>query len=302
MGQNVSVLDVFCSPWSNHEAPTSDNNLSRPPSSLPPPTPTAAAAVKPPRTGAASTVHFHGKEIPVTSDLGVTSENLEKVLREYKPFQEWLARLNHGTRFILRGIHIQTIDMFGPRVGFVKFRLDVVNEQGKFVPGIVFMRGGAVAILVILHCEGRDYTLLTVQPRVPLGDFECVELPAGMIDGMGHFAGVAAKEMKEETGLDMNPEELIDLTQLAWSDKFPGILPSPGGCDEFLRLYLYRRTITRSELDSFEGKATGELEEGEMIKLKVLPLEQLWLSTADAKALTALLLYNKLKEQGHFID
>jgi len=294
MGQNVSTHDVLCSPWSNHEAPTSDH-LASPPTSPPPPIP-----VEQPKTGPTSTVNFHDKQIPVSSDLGVTAENLEKVLKEYKPFQEWLARLNHGTRFILRGIHVQTIDMFGPRVGFVKFRLDVVNEHGKFVPGIVFMRGGAVAILVILNCEGREYTLLTVQPRVPLGDFECVELPAGMIDGMGNFAGVAAKEMKEETGLEMEPEDLVDLTKLAWNEKFPGMLPSPGGCDEFLRLYAYRRTITPAELQEFEGKATGVLEEGETIKLKVLPLDELWMHTADSKALAALLLYHKLKEQGRF--
>jgi ADP-sugar diphosphatase len=70
--------------------------------------------------------------------------------------------------------------MFGPRVGFIKFRADVVNEVGGFLPGIVFMRGGAVTMLVILQCEGEDYSIITLQPRVPAGKFLFPELPAGI--------------------------------------------------------------------------------------------------------------------------
>lgn len=294
MGQELSKAGIC---FTSSEAPSSDDLR---PASTSTPAPAPAPA---PTTGPSSSITYGDKIIPVSSDLGINPEHLEKVLKEYKPFQEWLARLNHGPRFVLRKIHIQTIDLFGPRIGFVKFRLDIVNEQGKFVPGIVFMRGGAVAVLVVLECDEevnghREWTLLTVQPRVPLGDFECVELPAGMIDGNGNFAGVAAKEMKEETELEMEPEHLIDLTQLAWQDKFPGMLPSPGGCDEFLRLYLYKRKITSAELRNFEGKATGQLAEGEMIKLKVMPLADLWKNSADSKALCALYLYQKLKENG----
>ena len=47
--------------------------------------------------------------------------------------------------------------MFGPRVGFIKFKADIVNEEGSFLPGIVFMRGGAVTMLVILDCEVNIY-------------------------------------------------------------------------------------------------------------------------------------------------
>jgi len=248
--------------------------------------------------GPSSTFQIQGVNVPITSDPSIEESQLQKFLYEYNPFKEWVDRLNHGKRFHIRKLHVQTIDMFGPRIGFVKFKLDVVNEQDKFVPGIVFMRGGAVAVLVILSCEGKEYTVLTVQPRVPLGDFECIELPAGMIDNNGSFVGVAAKELNEETGLTIEPDQLIDLGRLAWEDKFPGLLPSPGGCDEFLKLYLYRTDIDLEKLQSFEGKATGVLEEGEMIKLMVVPLEDLWKITADCKALCSLLLYENLKREG----
>lgn len=46
------------------------------------------------------------------------------------------------------------------------------------------MRGGAVAILCILieaRPGGKEFALLTLQPRVPVGDSAFPEIPAGMV-------------------------------------------------------------------------------------------------------------------------
>ena len=45
--------------------------------------------------------------------------------------------------------------------------------------------------------------------------------------------------------------------------------PSGGGCDEFLKLYLHRAKMSKAQLSDIEGKLTGNIEEGEMIKLQV---------------------------------
>ncbi|XP_028076173.1 nudix hydrolase 14, chloroplastic-like isoform X2 [Camellia sinensis] len=56
------------------------------------------------------------------------------------------------------------VDMFGKRVGFVKFNADVVDKAtGKKVPGIVFARGPAVAVLILLESDGKTYAVLTEQ-------------------------------------------------------------------------------------------------------------------------------------------
>jgi ADP-sugar diphosphatase len=64
------------------------------------------------------------------------------------------------------------------------------------LPGIVFARGGAVAILMLLECEGQKYAVLTEQARVPVGR-TILELPAGMLDDDdGDFVGTAAREVQ----------------------------------------------------------------------------------------------------------
>jgi ADP-sugar diphosphatase len=57
--------------------------------------------------------------------------------------------------------------------------------------------------LLVLKTEKTnhpDQVIFTLQPRVPVPAFQFPELPAGMLDGSGQFAGKAAEEIKEETG------------------------------------------------------------------------------------------------------
>lgn len=62
---------------------------------------------------------------------------------------------------------------------------------------------------------------------MPAGQYT-LECPAGMLDEDGNFIGVAAKELKEETGLEIEEKKLIPLGS---------IYPSPGGCDEEVILF-----------------------------------------------------------------
>ena len=196
--------------------------------------------------------------------------------------------------FNIRTVHIQSVDMFGPKVGFIKLKADVVDAEGRPLPGIVFMRGGSVAILPVFICDGEEFAVLTVQPRFAIGKFDFVEIPAGMLDGSGDFAGVAAKELHEELGLSINSEELIDLSAFVGNPH--GFYPSPGGCDEVIRIFALERNVTRLELDKMTGRCTGILSEGEQITLAIAPLNNLCMST-DAKAIIAYALYKKFRQQ-----
>jgi ADP-sugar diphosphatase len=248
-------------------------------------------------------VEIHGKSVPVTGVAGMPLSTVQRAV-ESSQFEQWRANMNSDElarkRFTVDSVLVQSVDFFGPRVGFVKMSAGVTNELGKQVPGIGLLRGGSVAILVVLECDGTEYTVLTVQPRLPIGSFQNAEIPAGMLDGSGHFAGVAAQELDEEVGISIDADRLVDLTELAYGDRWPGVFPSPGGCDEFIRLFAFRESIDADKLSAMQGKLTGLIEHGESITLRIIPLSELCTATADAKALSSLCLYNHLRATNQF--
>ncbi len=252
----------------------------------------------------------------------------------FRPFTNWQSMLSrslkaqnesshpfHDSPYHLRSIEIQSVDFFGKdRLGFVKFRATVSNDKGESLPGAVFMRGGSVAILIILtpsdlkpeDAGNEEYVVLTKQPRIAAGSLSFVELPAGMLDDAGTFSGAAAKEIAEETGLQIQDKELVDLTEMAVDamtddEKAEGteghlnkaMWPSPGGCDEFIPILMAKKVMERSEIEKLKGKLTGLREEGEKITLKVVRLKDLWKYGArDGKTLAAVGLFEGLRREG----
>ena len=152
--------------------------------------------------------------------------------------------------------------------------------------------------------EDEKYVILTLQPRIPAGSLSLVELPAGMLDDAGTFAGGAAKEIEEETGLRVSANELIDMTQLALSSDDEehlqqGVYPSPGGCDEFVPIFLWQKRIPREQIKEWQGKLTGLRDDGEKITLALCPLEKVWrFGGRDAKVLAGWALYTGLRKEG----
>lgn len=157
---------------------------------------------------------------------------------------------------------------------------------------------------------------MTIQPRIPAGSLKFAEIPAGMLDDSGTFAGGAAKEIHEETGLVIPQEELIDLTALALtpargkendshssesSEEYlqKAVYPSPGGSDEFIPIFLCQKRMPRQDIQAMQGRLTGNRNEREKITLKIVPLNDLWKEgLRDGKTLAAWALYSGLKQEG----
>lgn len=278
----------------------------------------AAGSAAAPAPVASAVVRIHGVDVRVTAAPHLRASDVAAALTSV-PFSDWAAGMDRA--LTVHSIALTDVDRFGPRVGFIKFTAHVTKD-GVALPGIVFMRGGAVAVLPLLRCGGERYVLCCRQPRVPCGHAAFLEIPAGMLDGSGNFSGVAAKEMQEETGLDIGAHELVDLTALAFGGgadaaagaggagagvgvgappcppPLRGVYPSVGACDEWLRLLYYRKDMTREELDALQGKATGCMHEGEVITLEVVPYDELWRRAPDAKTLAAVLLLERLAACG----
>lgn len=88
----------------------------------------------------------------------------EDQLLSFRAFKDWLATLQkslsdqqskdhafHSSPYSLRNIDIQAVDIFGgARIGFIKLKAEIANDNGEKLPGSVFLRGGSVAMLARL--------------------------------------------------------------------------------------------------------------------------------------------------------
>ncbi|KAK2964325.1 putative Nudix hydrolase 14, chloroplastic [Blattamonas nauphoetae] len=242
-----------------------------------------------------SSVIIKDTAVPVT---GLTGDiDVQRVIDTFVPFQDWVKSVDAG--ITVKSILIQNVDATPNRILFVKMKVEAYVADGTHpIPGIILLRGGAVACLVEVICENQSYALLVEQPRLAVGKSNFLEAVAGMIDGSSNFAGVVVQEMKEETGISLTEKDMIDLTELAHGKEVRGFYPSVGLCDEFIRLYLYRVEMTKSQMTQLEGKLAGLTEHGEYIRLKIVPLDSLWKATHDSKTLACLYLRDKLLAEG----
>ena len=246
----------------------------------------------------AASIRIHGTPVPITALPGIDPA----IALTFPPFLDWAAGLD--PRFAVASITLQSVDMFGPRVGFLKL-LASATFAGFPVPGVVFLRGGAVAVLPVLRCGGERWVVCCRQPRLAVGR-HYLEIPAGMLDGSGAFCGVAAKEMAEETGLEIREAELVDLTALAaagaggWeaAGAGAGLFPSVGACDEFLRLLYWTKDVGPEELEALRGRVGGNAEEQERIHVELVPYGELWRRCSDGKTLASLFLLERLAAEG----
>jgi ADP-sugar diphosphatase len=268
--------------------------------------------------------------VPVTLEAQNIEEN--ELLR-FPAFKTWRETLKasldgqqdpdhpfHKSPYDLKSITVQSVDWFGEEdrkfIGFVKLTAKVTNDKGRTLPGVAFLRGMSVAMLMVLRpsdSKTERWVIMTEQPRIPAGSLRFLEIPAGMMDPNSNtFAGQAAREIEEETGLTVYEHELQDLTQLALEgakrSKNPeplqyGMYPSPGGLDESIKIFLWEKVMDRQEIESMKGKLKGKRSQSEMITIRILAYEELWeVGARDAKTLAAWSLYEALKRSRRLPD
>jgi len=143
-------------------------------------------------------------------------------------------------------------------------------------------------------------TLIVRQPSVPacLGPgLGCmVGIPTGTFDSDGRFVGEAAKALKTQIDIQINRNDanLVDMTELAYEDRYNGIYPS---CDMFAessRIFLYHVDVTVEELDRLNEGCS--IDSDDILRLEIIPLHALWRTSPDARALSASSLYAKLAD------
>lgn len=202
--------------------------------------------------------------------------------------------------FDLRTITITDTDFFGPatrpdKLGFLKFKCEVYTKQGESLDSIVFLRGDSGAVFIVAADENNNqWVLLTKQPRIPTGGYK-EEIVAGMFDnkkGATCVNAVLKKEIKEETGMDLDEKDV-------------GFIPignftlSGGGCDENVHLAIWTTKISSATIEAMKRKQYGEEGSNEKIRLAFYPINEEFETVelpriADAKTSLAWYKYKNL--------
>ncbi len=228
-------------------------------------------------------------------DVDVMGERLDIVL-ESSLFKNWKRSLDK--KLVVQSIRIQSVDTVMRKgkeeILFLKLKAEIKNEFGKFIPGIVFLRGAAVGILIVLETEKEKHAVLIQSAQAAIGSASYPQLPAGMMDRETDAQKVAEREMEEETGIKPNEGIMTDLTREFYGESWKGVFPSPGACDEAVKLFLFRKKVTEDELKKIQGRKTGIASEHEYITLRLVNLDKLCKMTPDVKAHSAYMMYQAL--------
>ena len=170
--------------------------------------------------------------------------------------------------------------------------------QGEEVSGEVFVQNDVVAILIVLDDGDEEYTILSRQPRVAIGSGNFREIPSGRFSESGQFEGEATAALKEKAGITMNRSGLLNMTSAAYGNEFRGVSTSPGRSNDVAVLYLYRKRVTKYDIEEIRRATPALRHEPAKTDITVAKLEDLWMCSADATSLCAVLLYKKLLENG----
>lgn len=218
--------------------------------------------------------------IIVCENKNINEFVLEKAIKS-NIFVNWKNKIEEN--FDAEKIMIHNVFMFGDRIGFIIAEA-IAKYKNKKVPGIAFLRGDSVSIMPVLKCNGKEYTTIVVEPRIPVGNNSQIALPAGMVDN-DTVSCAALKELSEEIGNEFNITE-NDLINLG---KFP---LSAGGSDENIFLYAFEMEITEENLNKINNRQNGVETEHEQILVNVIKLEDIKnIEGIDARSLLSYFLW-----------
>lgn len=188
-------------------------------------------------------------------------------LEDAHKFKLWKKNL------IANGLKINQIDQhytryrYNGEILFSLLMLDAETPEGDKIPPICFLKGEVVSVLTCLIDKdtNQKYLLLVKQRRIAEGAFT-YEHPAGMVDGSKTPLEIAIMEVKEETGLTITVEQLIDVTPQT------RVFPSTGTSDEAIYLYYCELYMSADEIEELNEKEMGTDYEFEKITTHILPL------------------------------
>jgi len=153
---------------------------------------------------------------------------------------------------------------------FALIDADMRSPEGHTLPNIVFVRGDACLVVTLVRnrdVPGEEKFLMVRQRRAGNGHLS-LEFPAGMLDkDVNNPLGVAAKELREETGIDVSEGDLFPLC-----DK--KLFSSAGASDEAVYYYGCIKEFDDKEFKGLSGRRGGNPDENEHIRVVLMTREE----------------------------
>jgi len=175
---------------------------------------------------------------------------------------------------------------------------DVCSPEGQPLPHIIFIRGHACVIIPRIEnaLTGDKRYIMVRQRRIGSGELS-LEFPAGMLDEHSENpAGIAIKELEEETGLDL-PHDLI----FPLHDKM--LYSSVGGSDEGIYYYGCNIKVDNNTFNAFNLRTAGNAHENEHITVELVTREAAESQATSSQVPLGLYLFDKyIKENGDVAD
>lgn len=155
---------------------------------------------------------------------------------------------------------------YNGEVLFSTLMLDASTPEGDQIPPICFLKGEVVCIaMVLVDSESKEkFLLLVKQRRIAEGGYT-YEHPAGMVDGTQTPEAIAVQEVKEETGVKITSDQLINLSPQK------RLFPSTGTSDEAMYFFACEVEMSASDISKLHNKEMGTEYEFERITTGVYP-------------------------------
>ena len=129
-------------------------------------------------TPRATMAKFHLPNASPSVPIHLSPDLSQDQLLSFPAFKTWISTLQHSLSlqknkdhtfnsapYQLRKIDIQSVDFFGGgRIGFIKLKAEVSNDNGEKLPGSVFLRGGSVGMMVYNFFSHPDIHLALFTP------------------------------------------------------------------------------------------------------------------------------------------
>jgi 8-oxo-dGTP pyrophosphatase MutT (NUDIX family) len=152
---------------------------------------------------------------------------------------------------------------------FALLKADVISAEGTRLPDIIFIRGDACLIVPLIRNRdtGEERFLMVRQRRIGSGMMS-LEFPAGMLDDeTGNPRGVAARELAEETGIEVPENGLFPLCRRK-------LFSSVGASDEGIFYYGCICDLDDTAYRALSGRPGGNPDEQEHIQVALMTREE----------------------------